>query len=128
MIHIQPLFRELAEQVREAVNADHDTGGWTDALLDVRYSAEGTVHLEKLRAHTAGTRRPPKIGWANGVPGTVSVSVLNGDIGRLTDEIWAARGGEQFYGFALSVRPSGEVEIRLNYDPACFTDPGFFES
>jgi hypothetical protein len=128
VFHIEPLFRALAEQVREAVNADRSAAGWTVASLDVRYSPDGTRRLKKLRADIAGRARRQKKGQAQAASRTVSVSVLYGDISRLVRNIWAARGAEELYGFVLSVRPSGEVEIRLNYDPECSTDPGFFES
>jgi hypothetical protein len=102
----------LAQELRGVIAADPESDGWTNAVLEVRYSADGSRRLTKARAKTKGL--------------LVSVSTIMSNIDELTKQIWAARGDKAFYGFAMTIRASGEVDVQLNHDPACFDDPRFF--
>jgi hypothetical protein len=107
LIQLQELFRTLAHQVVEATEAEPKAIGWNEVTLDARYSPSGTMQLTKIRAKVAGQ--------------AASVSVLYGDIDDLVDKVRKSNLGEPFFGFTLTISAEGKVDIRLNYDPNCYT-------
>jgi len=111
LIGLQAQFRELAKLVVEATNAEREASGWTQVILDTRSPAHRKFQFTKMRA---------KVGDA-----LVSVSALYGDIAPRIGKIFESDLGEPFFGITLSINAEGEVEIRLNYDPNCPTDPAF---
>jgi hypothetical protein len=109
---LQALLRLLAQELKEAIDADPRAAGWNKAFLDVRYSEDGGRWARNSEA-TVGSK-------------SVSCNFSSGTLNRLLGDIWQARLGEQFYGFVLSLTSLGEVEVKFNYDANCFSDPAFW--
>jgi hypothetical protein len=109
--HLGDLFRQLAQEVVAAVNADINANGWTDVLLDIRYSPESSTQLRKVRATVAGS--------------VVSINSAYGRLPILTLLLRKENRLDAFYGVLMKVTANGEVDIRLNYDPKHYSSPDF---
>ena len=113
LTRLQELFRILAQELIEVIEIQPNSAGWTNAVLDVRYSEDRSAWFKKIDATIANLCKSMK-----------------GGSDKMTEvlyEIGQPSFGEPFYGFMVSVTPQGAVEIKLNYDPNAFEDPTFWE-
>jgi hypothetical protein len=106
---LQDQFRALAREVVAAADAEPKARGWTEVVLDARYSPHSSMQFRTLRARVAGQ--------------LVSVSGLFGNLAMLVREVRARNTGEPFYGFVLTATAKGAVDIRLNYNADCYSEP-----
>jgi hypothetical protein len=113
LLIVQQLFRTLAEHIREAVNSQSEADGWTVATFDIRFAPEGSPRAARLDAMVGGRN--------------VSLDTIYAAIDELAKQIWERQIGEPFYGFALSLLSTGQVDVQLNYDVNCLGDQAFWK-
>jgi hypothetical protein len=108
--HLRPLAGIIHAA---AASAD---GSWVAAVLDARFSDLDGSFIHKVRVE----RADGSIG---------SVSLPTAAILELIALGQARPAGlDRWHGLVLRVTAEGACEVRLNYDPACAEDSGFYES
>lgn len=114
LLQLRDILHVLAAETVAAANNEPKAAGWTVVTLDARFSSTSSTTIRKVRA-TVGTA-------------LVSVDGAYGRMPILTYQLRNTNIGSPFYGVLLTVTAGGEVEVRLNYDPNCYTDPAFAAS
>jgi hypothetical protein len=107
-------LRPLAGLIHAA--AVGEGGPWVVAVLDVRFTDHDGGFIDKIRVE-----RPD---GSTGCP-SLPVEAVHRLI-ALGQERPA--GPDRWHGLILQVTAEGACEVRLNYDPACAEDRGFFAS
>jgi|GEM_PF-3550918 hypothetical protein len=114
LLQLRDILHALAAEIVAAANDEPKAAGWTAVTLDARFSNTSSMTVRKVRATV----------------GTTLVSVDSGyrRMPILTFQLRNTNIGSPFYGVLLTVTAGGEVDVRLNYDPNCYTDPAFAAS
>ena len=114
LLRLNARLRPLAGIVHAAAGEVGDP--WVALVLDARFSDSDGSIMHKIR----GERSDDSLGsFSLPVAGTLQLI-----------ELGQARptGPDRWHGLVLRVTAEGECEVRLNYDPACTEDRGFYES
>lgn len=114
LLQLNDILRALAAETVAAANDEPKAAGWTAVMLDARFSNTSSMTIRKVRATVRAA--------------LVSVDSAYGRMPILTYQLRNTNIGSPFYGVMITVTPSGEVDVRLNYDPNCYTDPTFAAS
>ncbi len=114
LLQLRDILHALAAETVAAANNEPKAAGWTAVTLDARFSSTSSTTIRKVRA-TVGNA-------------LVSVSSAYGRMPLLTHQLRNTNIAFPFYGVTITVTAGGEVDVRLKYDPNCYTDPAFAAS
>jgi len=105
-------FRALAQEV--AALAKSTDKAWRKAVLDVRFSQDRTAWCKKIDVFVEQDRK-------------VSGKMMGWNFDNLLLDLTGTPAPDRYYGVLLAVDRSGSVDVKLDYDPACFDDPTFYD-
>jgi hypothetical protein len=105
-------LRPLASVVRAAAGGSP----WVAAVLDARFPDRDGSFIDKVRVERA-----------DGSEGAISLPV-EGTLQLIALGQARPTGPDRWHGLILRVMAEGACEARLNNDPACAEDDGFFKS
>ncbi len=105
------VFHKVVGKLCEALVADlraklRDTP-WKSGYVDVRWSADGEVRIDKLRVELVDGR-------------TLADLDISDDVDLLLEEAWSVNDGRlsaRWYGLLVTAYPDGKCQVRYNYDP-----------
>jgi hypothetical protein len=87
---------------------------WQTIELDARYSADRTVFSHKVEIIAGKKKLSAK---------TISTKISE----CLTTLVRNDRGVDPFFGIKMIIKADKSVDVKLDYDPACFEDPSFYD-
>jgi len=109
-------LRTLAEVVHTAARVGAGGRSWAAVVLDTRFSDADGSFIDKVRVE----RTDGSIGSVS-LPAEGVLELIGLGQSRPT-------GPDRWHGLVLRVTAEGTCEVRLNYEPACEDNGGFFES
>jgi hypothetical protein len=108
--------KQLGETLHRRLTSVMMDKAWLRAILDVRYSRDGSSWLSKIRVF---------------VPNGESISVgMTDEVDLILITINTMRSTafqDTWYGLKLELTPDQECSVRLNYDPAWAEDASLVE-
>ncbi len=116
LFRLQAHLPGLARAIFAAADAQFPAGAWSAVVLNVRYFADGSGSLSKVRVELPG--------------GGVESIKFPAEAAHTLRELGDARaeGKDRWYGLRLRVTGAGECETAFDDDPHCAEDDVFFDT